>query len=451
MKTYSIDESKLYMIKYSGFRKGNRRMKKSKAFILKGNIIYADTDKTVHYEPNAYLICAGQQSAGVFQTLPQQYANLPVTDYGDKIIIPGMSDLHLHAPQYSFRGFGMDLELIAWLNTITFPEESKYSNLAYAKEAYEIFVDDLKHSTTTRACIFATLHAEATLLLMDMLEKSGLKTYVGKVNMDRNSCETLCEESPAKAYADTKRWIEQALFAYTNTKPILTPRFIPSCTDELMKNIALLQKEYQLPVQSHLSENLSEIAWVKELVPASSCYGDAYRMFGLFGQAVPTIMAHCVYSSEEEVTLMKENGVYVAHCPESNINLSSGIAPIRSYMEKGLHVGLGSDLAAGSSISLFTAMAYAIQASKMYYRLQDQTAKALSFEDVFYLATLGGGEFFGKVGSFLPSYEFDAVVLDDTAIRSARTLSLKERMERLLYQHEKCVISAKYVSGIRCL
>lgn len=426
-------------------------MEKNKGFILKGNIIYADTDRTVHYNPDSYLVCEKKQSVGVFQTIPAQYTDLPITDYGDRMIIPGMSDLHLHAPQYSFRGFGMDLELIEWLNTITFPEEANYADNAYAKQAYEIFVDDLKHSPTTRACVFATLHTEATLLLMDMLEESGLISYVGKVNMDRNSCETLCEESAVKAYEDTKAWIGKALSYYANTKPILTPRFIPSCSDELMTYIALLQKEYQLPVQSHLSENLSEIAWVKELVPASSCYGDAYRMFDLFGGEVPTIMAHCVYSSEEEVKMMKENGVFVAHCPESNINLSSGIAPIRKYMEEGLHVGLGSDVAAGSSLSLFSAMAYAIQASKLYYRLQDPSAKALTFEDAFYLATLGGGEFFGKVGSFLPSYEFDAVVLDDTGIRSARELSLKERMERLLYQQEKCVITAKYVNGTRCL
>lgn len=426
-------------------------METNKGFILKGNIIYADTDRIVHYNPDSYLVCEKKQSVGVFQTIPAQYTDFPVTDYGDCMIIPGMSDLHLHAPQYSFRGFGMDLELIEWLNTITFPEEANYADNTYAKQAYEIFVDDLKHSPTTRACIFATLHTEATLLLMDLLEESGLISYVGKVNMDRNSCETLCEESAVKAYEDTNAWIGKALSYYTNTKPILTPRFIPSCSDELMTYIALLQKKYQLPVQSHLSENLSEIAWVKELVPASSCYGDAYRMFDLFGGDVPTIMAHCVYSSEEEVKMMKENGVYVAHCPESNINLSSGIAPIRKYLEEGLHVGLGSDVAAGSSLSLFSAMAYAIQASKLYYRLQDPSAKALTFEDAFYLATLGGGEFFGKVGSFLPSYEFDAVVLDDTGIRSARELSLKERMERLLYQQEKCVITAKYVNGNRCL
>lgn len=156
---------------------------------------------------------------------------------GDQLIIPGFTDLHLHAPQYAYRGTGMDLELLDWLNTITFPQEAKYADLSYAKKAYSIFVDDLKHSFTTRACIFATLHRPATELLMDMLEESGLTTMVGKVNMDRNGAPELQEKSAQASAQDTRQWLEEIKGRYDHTYPILTPRFTPSCTDELMTEL----------------------------------------------------------------------------------------------------------------------------------------------------------------------------------------------------------------------
>lgn len=416
-------------------------------YILKGDLIYSLPDKSVVYKENSYLICSNKTVAGVFDTIPKQYEHFPIHDYQNKLIIPGMTDLHVHAPQYAFRGLGMDLELMDWLNVHTFPEESRFEDLTYAKEAYEIFVSDLLTTTTTRACIFATLHTKATLLLMELLEKSGLHTYVGKVNMDRNGVPELQEKDAATSSHDTKEWITQSLQSFSYTKPILTPRFIPSCSDELMRKIKELQNRFHLPVQSHLSENLSEIAFVKELAPAASCYGDAYHMFGLFGQEVPTVMAHCIYSEKEEIQLMKQGGVYIAHCPESNINLASGIAPVRQYLEMGMHVGLGSDVAAASSLNLLSCMAMAIQASKMYYRLIDQSKKPLTFEEVFCLATLEGGRFFGKVGSFLDGYAFDAVILDDSSIQSPRKVNLKERMERAMYLASQIKVLHKYVDG----
>jgi guanine deaminase len=286
---------------------------------------------------------------------------------------------------------------------------------------------------------------------MDLLEASGLITYVGKVNMDRNAAEYLCEVSAEQSAKDTKDFIREASGRYQRTKPILTPRFIPSCTDELMGELKILQHIYSVPMQSHLSENLAEVAWVKELIPTASSYAAAYDDFGLFGREVPTIMAHCVYNTPEEIALMKQNKVYVAHCPESNLNLASGIAPIRNYIRQELKIGLGTDVAGGSSLSLLKAMAHAIQASKLYWRLMDQTMEPLTFAEVFYLATLGGGSFFGKVGSFLEGYEFDAVVLDDSNIRSVRPCYGIERVERLMYLSEGYQVYEKYVGGRKIL
>lgn len=424
----------------------------NKNFVLKGNICYSEKEEKIKILENQYLVCAEGKSRGIFQEIPEEYKNFPIKDYNDSIIIPGLIDLHIHAPQYSFRGFGMDLELLEWLETNTFPEEAKFIDLNYADKAYDIFVEDLKNSFTTRACIFGTLHKEATLLLMDKLEKSGLAAAVGKVNMDRNSPEYLIENSYTDSLETTVEWLENVKNKnYENILPILTPRFTPSCTNELMEGLKKIQEEYKLPMQSHLSENPNEIKWVKELCSWADIYAEAYEKFQLFGGEYKTIMAHCVYSNKKEINLMKKKGVFIAHCPESNVNLSSGIAPVRQFLNEGLHVGLGSDVAAGSNLNLFYAMTQAIQVSKLYWRLKDNSLKPLGIDEVFYMATKGGGKFFGKVGSFEKGFEFDAVILDDSRLKYPQELNTRKRLERMIYLADDREIKAKYVKGKQIL
>ncbi len=415
-------------------------------YVIKGNICFSKTSKELSVIENGYAVCENGRSAGVYQALPACYEAFPQYDYTDKIVIPGLCDLHVHAPQYPFRGLGMDLELIDWLNTHTFVEEAKYADPAYAEQSYTIFANDLLASATTRACIFGTIHPQATKLLMEKLEQTGIQAYVGKVNMDRNCPKNLCDQSADQAFTETEQWIADT-YHYKNVKPILTPRFIPTCSDTLMEKLSLLQKKYHLPAQSHLSENLGEIQWVSELCPDTAFYGEAYAKHGMFGGSCKTIMAHCVYSNEAEIALMKAQGVFVAHCPESNTNLLSGIAPVRTYLDQGIHTGLGSDMAAGTSLSIFKAMAMAIQCSKLRWRLVDQSLEPLHFEEAFYLATKGGGAFFGKAGSFEAGYEFDAVVLDDAPLVHPQPLSVKERLERLIYLATDQHIAAKFAGG----
>jgi guanine deaminase len=423
-------------------------------FVLKGHICYSESKNELITRENAYVVCVGGKSKGVFTELPQQYAVLPLKDYSDCLIVPGMIDLHIHAPQYAFRGMCMDLELMDWLNRYTFPEEAKYMELEYAERAYAIFVNALKASATTRAVVFATRHRPATELLMKLMEESGLASYVGKVNMDREAAEVLVEESAAVSASETVQWIEAVKEKYTNTKPILTPRFIPCCSDTLMEHLRQIQMAYGLPVQSHLSESPGEIDFVHFLRPDNAFYGEAYNDYDLFGKNednqtdVKTVMAHCVWSTDEEIDLMRKNGVFVAHCPASNMNLSSGIAPIRKYLDLGMNIGLGTDVAGGHSDSIFRAITDAIQVSKMYWRYVDQTMKPITFPEAFYMATLGGGAFFGAVGSFAEGYAFDAVVLDDTALVHPQELSVSERLERAVYLGlDTHGIRAKYVNG----
>lgn len=416
--------------------------------ILKGDICYCNTPDELITIENGYIVCEGETVAGVYRQIPDKYITYPVKDYSSKLIIPGLVDLHTHAPQYAFRGLGMDVQLLDWLDNYTFPEESKYNQLDYAERAYTLFVNALTKSATTRALIFATLHTPATLCLMEKLEKTGLVTMVGNVSMDRNCPESLRQESAEAAYISTKSWIETSLDSFKRTKPIITPRFIPTCSSELMQKLKTLQRDYSLAVQSHLSENHGEIEWVKALYPNVRTYAHAYEQFGLFGSDnVPTVMAHCVWSEGEEEQLLLQNGIYVAHCPGSNTHLSSGIAPIRRFLSKGIKVGLASDLAGGSHLSIFRAMSDAVEVSKMYWRLVNQDYKPLTLKESFYLATAGGGSFFGNVGKFKAGYEFDAVIIDDSKIPATYPLSIEDRLARVVYYSDNSCITQKYVRG----
>lgn len=418
------------------------------SMILHGDIVYSADQNTLITRPDSYLICVDGICKSIYDKIPEEHAQLPLHDHGKKLIIPGLIDLHTHAPQYAFRGLGMDRELLEWLSTYAFPEESKYSDLAYADRAYTIFTEGMKRSATTRVVVFGTMHREATKLLMDKLDRTGIVSYVGKVNMDRNAPDTLREASAEASIKDTERFIRETSNKYRNTQPIITPRFIPSCTDELMEGLGRLAAQYRIPVQSHLSENPGEIAWVRELCPWAENYGAAYDRFGLFGKPQKTVMAHCVYSDDREIAMMKENGVFIAHCPASNMNVASGIAPIRRCLSEGLRVGLGSDVAGGQTESLFTAMVEALQVSRLYWRLVDSTATPLNVAEVFYMATKGGGEFFGKVGSFEDGYECDAVVIDDSLLPTPRPLTVQERLERAIYLGgDVKALSAKYCRG----
>jgi guanine deaminase len=418
-----------------------------KSFVIKGDICFSKSSSQFEAIEGGFLVCVDGESKGAFPILPDEYAALPRIDHTGRIITPGLVDLHIHAPQFAFRGLGFDVELLEWLNVYAFPEETKYRDMDYARRAYSAFVDDMKRGPNTRAVIFATRHVPATILLMDMLEATGLVTIVGKINMDRNSPPGLMEESAERSSLDTEAWLDSVIGKYANTSPILTPRFIPSCSDDLMRNLKKIQERYKLPLQSHLSETKPEIEWVKQLCPWSKFYGDAYSQFGLFGLDTPTVMAHCAYSGEDEIRLMRENGVFVAHCPQSNTNLSSGIAPTRKFLGSGIKLGLGSDIAGGADTSIFRVMRSTIEMSKIRSVFSGSGDKPLSLAEVFYLGTAGGGSFFGKVGSFAPGNEFDAVVIDDANLTAPFKLTIEERVSRIIYFSDDRNIVAKYARG----
>ena len=381
---------------------------------------------------------------GVYTELPEELANEPITDYGDRLLIPAMNDMHVHAPQYRNQGLAMDLELLPWLQNYTFPEELKYADTAYAERMYSRFVRDLWRYGTMRVVAFASVHLESTKVLMRLLNKAGMGGLVGKVNMNRN-----CPEALQESVSDARKACDELMREFDRddslVRPIITPRFIPSCTPEMLEACGEMVRKYQLPVQSHLSENHSEIELVKTLEPESKHYADAYNRYGLLGET-PTIMAHCVWTDGDELQMLRERGVMVAHCPTSNLNIASGMAPIRRFLDEGIAVGLGSDMSGGHDLSIFRMMVYAVQTSKMHYQ-RDNSKAFLSLAEAFWIATKSAGSFFGKVGSFEPGYEFDALVIDDKELMIDDSYTLLQRLERFVYIGDDRHITARYCQG----
>ena len=417
--------------------------------IYRANILHTPTPDRLEIIPRGYVVVGSDGLVeGVYTELPENLDwRRQVMDFGDKLLIPAFNDLHVHAPQYRNMGLALDLELLPWLNTYTFPEETKYADPEYARRLYRRFVHELWMQGTMRSAVFATIHPEATRILADLFIQAGMGAYVGLVGMNRNSPETL--QNTTAEVMEGMRMLKKHLDEHNPSglvRPIITPRFVPSCSDKMLTALGEYATETGLPVQSHLSENRSEIDWVKELEPESTCYGDAYNRYGLFGQT-PTLMAHCCYTDGEEMELMKKNGVYVVHCPMSNSNLSSGMAPIRKFLNAGINVALGTDVSAGHHMSMLRVMQYAIQVSKLNYAQTKGEMPFLSLSEVFYLATKGGGSFFGKVGSFEPGYEFDALLVDDTYLNYDH-YTLPQRLERYIYLGDDRDIMRRFCRGV---
>lgn len=412
--------------------------------ILKGNIVHAPIFGELACAGNHYLVCENGVMQGIYATLPEQYAAAPVQDYGDKLIIPSFCDLHLHAPQYAMLGLGMDLQLLPWLSTYTFPTEAAFFDTGYARDVYARLAAELIRVGTTRVCAFSSIHRESTHVLMEQLAGHGVTGYVGKVNMDRNSPDTY-RETTQESLAETVRFLDECQGRYPHLQPILTPRFTPSCSDALMRSLGLLAEQRGLRTQSHLNENKEEIEWVKVLCPGDAHYYQSYQRAGLFGPH--TLMAHCVHMEKEDIAALQANGVWAVHCPDSNINLASGIAPVRRMLEQGVHVALGSDIAGGARLSMMEVLTAAIRASKLHFLGSNQQERFLSVAEAFYLATSAGMAYFGAGPGFAVGDALHALVLDDSALLPQRGLTLPQRLERILYLSPVDSIVARYSEG----
>ncbi|MDY3250885.1 MAG: amidohydrolase family protein [Candidatus Choladocola sp.] len=416
-----------------------------RTIILHGNIIHTPTMAEFECHPDSYLICQDNKIEGIYSSLPEKYHQCHVLDYGDQLIIPGLCDMHVHAPQFVYRGLGLDLQLMDWLNRYAFPTEARFQDTEYARIYYDAFAEAMAKNGTTRAVIFGTLHVPATELLMEILEKKQITAYVGKINMDTLSPDFLCE-TPEQSLADTEQWILATQDRFHYVRPAITPRFIPTCSSTVLQGLGRLAEKYQLPIHSHISEDIGEMEVVRGRYPEYDNDGDVYDSFGLLTDQ--TVMAHFIYPTDHELQLIRDRGVTIAHCPQSNGNVAAGIPPIRRMLDMGIKVGLGSDIAGGYSLCIFRAMAEAVYLSKLNWLKTDKKEPFLTIPEAFYLGTKGGGQFFGKAGSFETGYELDALVIDDRSLGTpADHLTLEERLERVIHLADDRNITARFTAG----
>ncbi|MEC0173509.1 guanine deaminase [Paenibacillus favisporus] len=379
-------------------------------------------------------------------------------------ILPGFIDLHVHAPQWAQSGTALDIPLYDWLNTYTFPLESKFSDLDFAYEVYDDLVRTLLANGTTTALYFATIHKESSLLLARICAERGQRGLVGKVVMDdpEQNPENYRDADTQAALADTEEFI-LAVKALSKTVkqgvfPVVTPRFIPSCTDEALQGLGELAEKYDAYVQSHCSESDWAHGYVRDRFRKNDAY--ALHDFGLLRDK--SVMAHCNFLSDDDADLFAETGTAVAHCPISNAYFANSVIPVAHLHEKGVEIGLGTDISGGFSPSLFDNIRQAVMSSRM---LEDGVNPALPAEDrgvpgsritvneAFYLATAGGGESLSlPVGRIQENYAWDVQIID-TKLPSAKlpifdpNEDLNDVFQKMLYLARPENIREVWVQG----
>jgi guanine deaminase len=377
--------------------------------------------------------------------------------------IPGFVDLHVHAPQYPQLGLALDEPLEVWLQKYTFPLEARYADLTFARERYETLVDDLIANGTTTALYFATQDREATKLLADICIDKGQRALVGKVVMDDPaSCPPdYRDASPESATADSRAIIDHIRRHTDNADarvlPVITPRFIPSCTDETLEQLGALATECDCHVQTHCSE--SDWAHGHALDRYGVTDATALDGFGLLTRH--TVLAHSNFLTDADMDRLATRGSAVAHCALSNIYFANSIFPLRHALEKHVHVGLGTDISGGPSASMFEACRTTVQSSRI---LQDGADPALPAAErgrpdsridlvtAFHLATAGGGVALDlPIGMLVPGHKFDLVAIDTTVEDGGiRLFDLTEPsaiFEKLIYGATRSNISAVWIDG----
>lgn len=381
-----------------------------------------------------------------------------IVDLGSKFITPGFVDTHCHAPQYVFCGLGTGVPLLEWLAKYTFNYESQFKEVSFAQKVYPKVVSQLLRQGSTTVSYFATIHLEATKELHKICAKAGQRALVGKVCMDRNSPPHYIEASTGESLADTKAFIEYCASEGNGlVKPTITPRFAITCSDELLKGLGDLASQYDCHVQSHLNENKGEIAFTSELFPGKS-YTQVYADSGLLTKK--TVMAHCVHMPDAEMDLLREKGASIAHCPTSNSSMFSGLCHVRNALDKGVKVGLGTDIAGGYAVSMLSTIRDALSVSSAVQtsaRPDTKEAQAgLSFQEAFYLSTLGGAEALAlehTIGNFVVGKDFDALVVDinapGTVIDCFGDETILNHFEKFIYLGDDRNIEHVFVKGKR--
>lgn len=392
----------------------------------------------------------------------ERFQHLPEGQY----ILPGFIDLHVHAPQWAQTGTALDIPLYDWLHTYTFPLEAKFADLTFAETVYDDVVSTLLAHGTTTALYFATVHKEASLLLANICARKGQRGLVGKVVMDdpEQNPDYYRDHDTRSALDDTEEFIVAVKELGQSTKqgvyPVVTPRFIPSCTDQALQGLGELAAKYDTYIQSHCSES----DWAHGYVRARFDQNDAFALhhFGLLRDKA--VMAHCNFLEPNDVRLFAETGTAIAHCPISNAYFANSVIPVAHFHAEGVEMGLGSDLSGGFSPSLYDNIRQAVISSRM---LEDGvnpsiqpdargvSGSRITIEQAFYLATAGGGESLSlPIGRIQANYAWDIQIVD-TALPSAKLpifdeyANLHHVFEKIMYLVRPEHIREVWVQGER--
>ncbi|WP_234496322.1 guanine deaminase [Vibrio maritimus] len=380
----------------------------------------------------------------------------------NQYLLPGLVDLHTHAPQWPQAGKGLDLPLNDWLNQYTFPLENRYKDPDFTARIYPELVDTLIAHGTTTAMYFATIDSAPSEYLAQVCKDKGQRALVGKISMDEKSmCPEYYVESSTEVAISAAETFIQNIREIDNQQnlihPVVTPRFVPTSTKQLLEGLGKLVQKYQCHVQTHASES----DWARDFTQQAFQKTDVelYEETGLLTRK--TVLAHSIFLTQSDKNTIKEVGAGIAHCPLSNMYFADAAFPLREALDQGLHVGLGSDLSGGPLPSIFHAALDAVSHSRVREagtntHIMDQRGEAhsrVSFVEAFWLATHGGGLTLDlPVGIFKPGYYFDALVIDSNTAGSQVRIyddldSAQDALEKIIVHTTEPAISAVWVSG----
>ncbi len=419
------------------------------ADLLLGQVIhfagdpFHDQDAARHIAHGAVLVEQGRIAAvGEAADLRARHPQARVHDYGRALISAGFVDAHVHYPQTAIIA-SWGKQLIDWLNTYTFPEEMRFSDRAYADTIANRYLDFVLARGTTTVCTYATIHPESVDAIFTAAQSRGMRLYAGKTCMDRNAPAGLTDTAQS-AYDDSKallqKWHGQDRLSY-----VITPRFSPTSTPEQLAALGALWREYpDCLMQTHLSEQPAEIAWVRELFPQSRDYLDTYEAQGLLREGA--LYGHAIHLTERERVRLIEAGASLIHCPTSNTFIGSGLFDMG--LARHLRVGLATDTGGGSSFSMLRTMAAA-------YEVAQLRGQSLHPSQLWWLATQGSARALHadhQIGNIAVGMEADLAIIDlastpAIALASARAEDLWQALFPTIMMGDDRAIAAVWVRG----
>ena len=421
---------------------------RSAMLTFKKDPFFHEMEECVVYESDAVIVMEGGKitQVGRAQDILSSLDDVEVKHYTDSIIIPGFIDSHVHYPQTEIIG-AYGEQLLDWLNNYTFIAEQGFKNKEHASEVAKVFLKEQFRNGVTSSTVYCTVFPQSVDAIFEEAAKYDMRIMAGKVCMDRNAPEALLD-TPQRSYDESsaliKKWHNKGRAEY-----VITPRFVPTSTPEQMEMMqALAEENSDMLIQSHVSENVNEVAWVKDLCPKAKDYTDAYAQYGLVRPRA--IYGHGIHLTDRELSVFSETGAAVAHCPTSNFFLGSGCLNVKKLRDKKrpVHVGLATDLGAGTSFSMLQTMNEAYKAAQM-------NGTPYTSLHSFYLASRGTAEALGlqdKVGTIAVGMEADLTVLNlkSTPIINYRMKYAKDLEEALFIQMtlgDDRAITATYVAG----